>query len=300
MLPDTSLLYFHEVAKTGSVRQAAEQLHISASAISRMIKKVEHRFRATLFERRADGMALTPAGQLLARQLSGVAAQIKDAEMKISELQGLRRGEVKLHCIDAAAQELAPRFLAEFHRRYPDITFVVRSGSTEEIVESLRSYASDIGITYNMGREESIDIVHAYRYKLYVLVAPAHPLARKRKTSLQEIASHRVAMPEPSFGIRQVLDRALQARNIDVPMLLTTNSLGLARGMACEGVAVTLSSRFASRPELASKRLVAIPLVDSDSLTGTMSVCKRAERELSASATEMLQHIAKYCPKSDA
>ncbi|RYF67081.1 MAG: LysR family transcriptional regulator, partial [Comamonadaceae bacterium] len=70
MLPDTGLLYFYEVVRHGSVRHAAEHLHISASAISRMVKKVEHRFHASLFERRSDGMVLTPAGEVLARHLA--------------------------------------------------------------------------------------------------------------------------------------------------------------------------------------------------------------------------------------
>jgi DNA-binding transcriptional LysR family regulator len=291
MLPDTSLLYFYEVVRQGSVRLAAEQLHISASAISRMIKKVEHRFRAPLFERRSDGMVLTPAGEVLARHLAGVFMQIQDAEAEIAELQGIRRGEISVHCADVAAQELAPQFLSAFHRQHPQVTFNVRSASTEEIVAALLNYSADIGITYNMRAQPDIESVQTFEYALCALVAPSHPLAKRRRASLLELSKYRLAAAERCFGVRQVLDQAMTARGIEAPVLLTTNSLGLLRGMACEGEVITVSSRFAARTELASGRLVAVTLVEEDALRGTLSVCKRAGRELSRAAQEMIRFI---------
>ena len=297
MLPDTSLLYFYEVVRQGSVRHAAEHLHISASAISRMIKKVEHRFRAPLFERRSDGMVLTPEGEILARHLAGMFMQVRDAEAEIAELQGLRRGAISVHCADVAARELAPQFLSAFHRKHPQVTFHVRSASTEEIVAALQNYSADIGITYNMRAQADIETVQAFSYALWALVAPSHPLARKRRTSLKEVSRYRLAAAERSFGVRQILDQALAARGLEVPVLLTTNSLDLLRAMTCEGDVVTISSRFAARNELAAGRLVAIPLAEEDALHGTLTICKRAGRELSRAAQEMIQymvHEAKY------
>jgi DNA-binding transcriptional LysR family regulator len=299
MLPDTSLLYFYEVVRQGSVRHAAEHLHISASAISRMIRKVEHRFHAPLFERRSDGMVLTPAGEVLARHLAGVFAQIRDAEAEIAELQGLRRGRISVHCADAAAQELAPVFLSAFHRAHPLVTFRVRSASTEDIVAALRDYAADIGITYNMRPQADIEAIQTFDYALWALVAPSHPLARKRRTTLREVAQYRLAAAEPSFGVRQVLDQALAACGVEAPVLLTTNSLGLLRGMACEGDVVTVASRFAARSELAAGKLVAVPLAEEDALRGTMTVCKRADRKLSAAAEEMIRFIVRTLPESE-
>lgn len=299
MLPDTGLLYFYEVVKQGSVRLAAEHLHISASAISRMIKQVEHRFRAPLFERRPDGMVLTPAGAVLAQHLAGVFAQIRDAESQIAELQGLRRGEISMYCVDAAAQELAPQFLSQFHRQHPQVTFSVRSGSTEEIVSALLGYTADIGITYNMRPQFNIKAIQTFEYRLWALVAPTHPLARKRRTTLQEVAQYRLAAAEPTFGIRQVLDQALAARGLQPAVLLTTNSLGLLRGMACQGDVVTISSRFATRTELAAGRLVAVALEEKDEVRGTMTVCKRADRELSAASQEMIRFILRVLPESE-
>jgi DNA-binding transcriptional LysR family regulator len=296
MLPDTGLLYFYEVAKRGSIRHAAEHLHVSASAISRMIKQVEHRFGTPLFERRPDGMVLAPAGEVLARHLAGVFAQIRDAEAEIAELQGVRRGEVSLYCVEAAAQELAPIFLSEFHRAHPGVTFTVHAANTPDIIAALLGYTTDIGITYNMQPHPDIEMIREVKTPLCALVAPSHPLARKRRVSLRDVARYQLAAAEPSFGMRQLVDQALVARGIDTSVLLTTNSLGLLRTMAAEGEVVTLGSRISARSELAAKRLVAVPLVEDDEVEGTLTICKRADRVLSASAQEMIRVIGWNLP----
>src|SRR5215470_8938292 len=61
----TALRYFSETAHARSIRAAAERLHVSPSAISRQIAKLEHELGAPIFDRRAQGMALTPAGEIL-------------------------------------------------------------------------------------------------------------------------------------------------------------------------------------------------------------------------------------------
>jgi molybdenum-dependent DNA-binding transcriptional regulator ModE len=58
-------LYFAEVARSGSLRRAAEKLHISASAINRQILQAEEAFGTPLFERLPEGLRMTTAGELL-------------------------------------------------------------------------------------------------------------------------------------------------------------------------------------------------------------------------------------------
>lgn len=57
--------YFIAVARCGSLRRAAEQLHISASAINRQILQAEEAFGTPLFERLPEGLRMTTAGELL-------------------------------------------------------------------------------------------------------------------------------------------------------------------------------------------------------------------------------------------
>ena len=64
---ETAFKYFEAVIELGSIRKAAERLHISASSISRQIQKLEHHYGVPLLVRQAQGVRLTPAGELAAR-----------------------------------------------------------------------------------------------------------------------------------------------------------------------------------------------------------------------------------------
>jgi DNA-binding transcriptional LysR family regulator len=68
----TALRYFSETAHSRSIRAASERLHVSPSAISRRISKLEHKLRALIFDRRTQGMILTPAGEILQSKVEGV------------------------------------------------------------------------------------------------------------------------------------------------------------------------------------------------------------------------------------
>jgi DNA-binding transcriptional LysR family regulator len=84
----TSLRYFFETVKAGSIRQAAEHIHVAPSAISRQIAKLEHELGAALFERRSTGVRLTPAGEILAGQLQSTVRDLMRVRGQIDELNG--------------------------------------------------------------------------------------------------------------------------------------------------------------------------------------------------------------------
>jgi DNA-binding transcriptional LysR family regulator len=291
MFRDSSLLYFYTVAQTGSIRQAAEKLRISSSAISRMVAKAESDFEAVLFERRADGMRLTPAGQILSDQLSSIFSQLEGVKERIAELQGLREGHVTLACIEGVIEELAPGFLTDFHRDYPGIKSTVASAGPDQIIAAMQADSADIGIFFGSPKQPSVHVLLSYDEAMYAIVSPSHPLAGRSQTSLNEISTLRVAMPDPSFGARRILDGALSKLGISIPMLLTTNSIDLTLRMASTGDTLTVLPRFSIRRKLQSGQLLAVPLAEHQLLTGTLMVCKRPDRMLSAPALRLLEYI---------
>ena len=292
MLLDASLMYFYEVARCGSVRQAGERLHVSPSAISRMISKAEHHFQVELFERKTRGMKLTAGGRILFDELSGTVKHLQDAQNRIDELKGLQRGEVFIHCIEGLAGEVMPRILTRFHRAFPQIRYTVNLEGSDAIVRALVADETDIGITYNMRRHADVEILVNVPQRVCALVAMNHPLAQRDSISLSEVIKHPIALSNGSFGIHRMLDRAIQKlEGKRLPLLLTTNSLVMTYGMAYTGACITLSIPVAARAAIESRQLVAIPLSASPALVSNMSLCKRRGRQLSTSATSMLEAI---------
>lgn len=292
MLQNTSFVYFREVAELGSIRKAAERLHISPSAISRMIAKLERQFQSDLFERRTKGMRLTPAGRILMVHLNEVLFQLKNARTEVDELKGLRRGEICIYCIEGLFHEILPDILTKFHRSYPDITFSIYSAGTDRIVEALLSDTADIGITFNMRRNVGITSVASHVEAMHALASPSHPLAKLRRVSLRQLSQYAVTMPDASFGVRNLLDQALRKKRISLPMMVTTNSLELTRRLSQAGPTITITPPFSARGELGSGELIAIPIIENHMLRGSMTLCVRRGRRLSAGATELIKAIS--------
>jgi DNA-binding transcriptional LysR family regulator len=83
----TALRYFSETARVRSIRAASARLHVSASAISRQITKIEHELRVQIFDRRAKGMVLTPAGEVLNAKFEGMMREFERVKSHIAALQ---------------------------------------------------------------------------------------------------------------------------------------------------------------------------------------------------------------------
>src|SRR5258707_442159 len=94
----TALRYFSETAHSRSIRAASERLHVSPSAISRQIAKLEHELHAPIFDRRAHGMTLTAAGEILQSKVEEMMREFARVTSHIAALQNLQSGTVDVYC----------------------------------------------------------------------------------------------------------------------------------------------------------------------------------------------------------
>jgi DNA-binding transcriptional LysR family regulator len=287
----TSLRYFFEAARTGSIRQAAEHVHVAPSAVSRQIAKLEHEFGSQLLERRSNGVRLTPAGELLAKQLQLTVRDLSRVRGQIDELKGLRRGEITIYCIEGVVDSYLPIAIGRFHKRYPEITFNVIVASTDRIIEALVDDEADIGIALNSPGRGPITITGGWTEPVQAIVAPFHPLADRKSISLRELADYRAALPDASFGVRRLIDRILGARSVPLRMLVTTNSILTTASITRQGVAYTLMPNFAMARDLETGALVAVPIVDSDIEMARVEFCTHESRHLPIAAREFLSFL---------
>jgi DNA-binding transcriptional LysR family regulator len=135
----TALRYFGETADLGSIRAASERLHVSPSAISRQIAKIEHELKCPVFDRHADGMVLTPAGEILKSKLEGLVREFARVRSYIAALHKLQAGTVDIYSFQTAIESLVAPVLHGFHRQHPNVSFNVTTSSTDETMEALLS-----------------------------------------------------------------------------------------------------------------------------------------------------------------
>lgn len=234
------LKYFDEVVRAGSIRQAAERLHVAPSAVNRRIQDLEAELGVPLFERLPRGMRLTAAGELFVHYVRGRASALDEVRSEIEELQGLRRGSVRVVASQALAPRFMPRLVADFRRTHPLVEFQVRIGDHVQALQALRDFETDLALVFNLAPESDLEVVAQFEQRLVATMHRSHPLARRPGgVRLRECMDYPLVLPNREAGGRQLLERYLVRGNVKLRAVVESNSFEFLRGCLHHGHAIS-------------------------------------------------------------
>ncbi|WP_327440048.1 LysR substrate-binding domain-containing protein [Pseudomonas donghuensis] len=164
--PLDTLIAFEAVVRTGSFTRAASELYLTQSAVSKQIKVLEEHLGAMLFERRARGIALTPAGDGFNAIVEPMLESLLANVLRLKSGHGSRN--VSVICTHAVAQYwLFPRLL-RFNEQHPELT--VNIHASNEISESdIGNY--DFGILYGHGHWSSLKASKLFDETIYPIAS---------------------------------------------------------------------------------------------------------------------------------
>lgn len=285
--------YFNEVTKTRSIRRAADRLHVAPSAVSRQIALLEHQLGVALLERSSTGIQLTPAGTILERYTRTMFRDLERVHDSIKSLTGLRQGEVKIWVIEGLILDVLPKAIASFNEAFPNIRFSVHAESSDRTIEGLIKDEVDIGVVYNPKPRPTIEIMAQYCEPVMCLMAKDHPLAGRSSLSLAEICSQRLALPIPSFGLRQLFDAAVARQGLNPNVIISSNNLQLTRNLAVSSQALSIGPALAASGEIQRGSLVAVPIEDEDFALAAACICIHRDRRLSDAAHAFLKSLCR-------
>src|SRR6202521_3823262 len=140
--------YVDEVARAGSIRKAADQLNVTASAVNRRIMDLEEELGTSLFERRARGVRLTAAGEIFVHYLRSQHGEVERMKSQIEDLKGLRRGEVRIACSQALALDFLPREIAQFRKTHPLVSVHLKVADHGGGMGALGAYGVDLVVVF--------------------------------------------------------------------------------------------------------------------------------------------------------
>jgi DNA-binding transcriptional LysR family regulator len=149
----------------------------------------------------------------------------------------------------------------------------------------------DLGLVF--GRAPRRDLVELARMRqsLCLIVSPDHPMADSDVCTMKDLAGMRVIVPDPSFGIRQEIDRACAQANVQLELYGETNSLAFARSIVGKAELGTFLPRDAAMPELLAGTLVAIPLRDKRLEATQVTLVQLAAKGTSPSSIVTVQML---------
>lgn len=258
------LQYVDEVARTGSIRKAAEQLHVTASAVNRRIMDLEEELGAPLFERRPRGVRLTAAGEVFVNYLRQQDGEAERMKSQIEDLKGMRRGTVRIACSQALALEFLPRQIGEFRKRHPQVAFDIRVLDHEQAMNALANYEVDLALVFRPPFLANFQPMMALEQKIVAVMSDKHPLASRRTVRLRDCAAYPVALPERSIGGRQLLEETLARSRITLQIGAESNSFEMLRGLVLEANLISFQISIGTMPAGNRLGLVARDIDDRD------------------------------------
>ncbi|SOR31630.1 putative transcriptional regulator, LysR family [Methylorubrum extorquens] len=251
-----SLTAVAEVARSGSIRRAAERLNITPSALTRQIQDIEYELGTPIFERLAQGMRLNAAGELLARHIRDQAADLDRVRSQIADLSGVRRGHVALACSQAFVTRMIPEEVETYRAQFPQVAFTVQVRDHVQAVAALVSFEADLALILQPPPSAELHALYAGRQSLCALMRASHPLASEDgPIRLRDCLGHALALPDRSLAIRHHIEQALARRGVEMRATVESGSLEFLRNVVLreDVVSFQVPSGIPDDPHLRSR-----------------------------------------------
>lgn len=279
--------YFVEVARYGSLRKAAEVLHVSASAIDRQLLMAEEEFGVALFERLPSGLRLTAAGELLLGDLRRWQKDFARTIERFGELQGLRQGHVTLAVIEALGGWPLAGCVASVTEDHPGLTFSLRVEENWHIADLVAASEVDCGLMLTDRPINGLTIEPLVRNPLGVVLPMGHALADQAQLSFGQTVGLRHVIPAEPLTIHPQVTALYEHHRIPLQRVIACNDIRLIRTLIGEGAGVAVLSYLDVAEDVRQERLTFVPLNPRQVRPMNLSLCIAPQRQLSR-ATQML------------
>ena len=187
-----ALEQFVAVARTRNFTRAAEELHLSQSALSRSIQKLEEQLGQPVFERKPREVLLTDLGTLLLKRATDILKLVEDTFSELSEAG--RRGRIRLGVIPTIAPYFLPGLLSRFSQEHPDIGVLVQEDTTEELIRRCSHGDIDLAILALPVIAKYIEVEALFEEELLLVVASGHPLEKVRNITAASVDAYPFVM----------------------------------------------------------------------------------------------------------
>jgi LysR family transcriptional regulator, low CO2-responsive transcriptional regulator len=236
------LKVFEVTARRGSFTRAAEELFLTQPTVSIQMKQLTKAVGLPLFEQVGKRLYLTDAGQELLDTCQDIFERLSQFEMTVADLQGLKKGQLKLSVI-TTAKYVIPRLLGPFCQQYPGIDVSLIVTNHENIVERLRENLDDLYIPSQIPDNQD---VHTYAFldnPLVVLASRNHPLAKEPYILLKELNGQSFIMREPGSGTRQAVEKLFGEHEISINVRLELGSNEAIKQAVAGGLGISVLSK---------------------------------------------------------
>ncbi|MEV8472128.1 LysR family transcriptional regulator [Ralstonia sp. UNC404CL21Col] len=213
---------FTTIVSAGSLGRAADVLHVTQPALSRIIKRLEDEVGAPLFERHSKGMQLTAIGQALLPHASLLQREADYAREEIDAMRGLAKGTIRVGAVGSIASYVLPLAVGNVVARWPNLRVEILEGVWDRLAEGLVKHEIDLALSMAMPDTEDIIAIADCRWEdaSFVVASPEHPLRHRRGLMLADTLEAPWAVPPRGTGPYEHMRQVFEAAGLGLPNIV--------------------------------------------------------------------------------
>lgn len=262
--------YIKEIVNTKSISLAAQNLHISQSAISQSLFQLEKELEVKLFKRSRMGTIPTEDGRNIIRKALEIVRKVEEIKTEAQIINSSLKGELKIAFSPSALAGFLPYALSSFKRDFPQIKINLIETYRNTIIEKINNNIIDLGfIPVNKHtKKEALANVNFkyldYGGEMKIILSKNSPLAYGDAVSIEDLLNYPIVIYSSEFC--EKLLKPLKKKNMSINVLFTTTNSELIKKTVAEGLAFSIlpSSMLRDDPYVESQRIIPISLIDRE------------------------------------
>lgn len=278
------LRIFFFCGKHRTFSEAAKKLFLSQPAVTMQIKQLEAHLGIALFRRSGKTMQMTDAGHILFEYAQKIFDLTEAAENAVKELKELKIGDLKIGTLYIYARFMMPPLISSYQTKYPGVRVDLDEGSSDEIAQSLIDYKNELGlIAAKSPVPPQLAVIPYCRDELVLVLASDHPLNKKRKICLADLAKEPLLIQRKGSFSREFILHKYQEAGIEPRILIEARNLAFIIEQVEAGKGVSFTSIWAFKDRI-ERGTLKIQTLSEGPFWINISIAYRKNRVLSPAA----------------
>ena len=240
------LQYFVKVARKQHVTQAAEELHVVQSAVSRQIRLLEEELGVILFVQKGRNVQLTSIGRLFLNRVEGILSELDKAVDEIQEFLDPDAGEIRIGFPHSIVLTLLPSVIAAFRKDYPSSKFILKQGTYTSLIRDVAKGEIDLAFVSPFPEtHEHVTGEYLMTDELYAILPPGHKLSECKEIRLEQLKNETFVMFSDAYSLRTIVMDACLKAGFTPQIEFEAEETDAIRGLVAAGMGVSLLPELA-------------------------------------------------------
>ena len=284
---------FLKIAETRNFTRAANDLHVSQSALTVQVQQLEESLGVRLFDRNKRGVTLTAAGKDVFGPLQRLFNDAQTIVEHARDLSSASTGFVSIAALPTVCAGPLPELVRSFLESHPGIRVQISDVIAERVREAVLKREVDFGIGTLHGRDAELRATPLFQDRLVVFAPPGHPLSEKRAVTLREASAHGLILPGRASSVREAVEAIAHRERLLLDIRYETNFMPTALAFVRANLGIAILPETAAGTDTSD--IVIVPFNNRFS-NRQIELLQRRDATLSPASESLVRHLLQKLP----